>query len=219
MPELMPIAMPRPMTEPMPMNKSSMTISMAGEPITAIPGGRKSPSTLARHHSVRFLFLCHSRQVFFFSENHFLDYQTQHLSDRPMSPSLFKKTRSLSRGVLENITTLDELIASSSHNWAFYRIPPADLAILRLGAYELRHTKTPNRVVLNEAIELAKAYGSEKSTVFINGILDAIAHPHRSSPSLAPVSPSNSAGIASPRDENGSGSEDSTGAAAEKNSS
>ena len=51
-----------------------------------------------------------------------------------------------------------------------------DRNILRLGAYELAHTTTPAAVVLDEAVELARRFGSDASPSFVNGILDALAH-------------------------------------------
>ena len=54
------------------------------------------------------------------------------------------------------------------------RMAPTDRNILRLGAYELLHTETPHRVVIDEAIEMAKKFGSVQSFQFVNGILDRL---------------------------------------------
>ncbi|MGD9418870.1 MAG: transcription antitermination factor NusB [Verrucomicrobiota bacterium JB025] len=70
---------------------------------------------------------------------------------------------------------IDAKLAEVIENFAPERIDPVDRAILRLGSFELLHTNTPPKVVLNEAIELAKRYGTTDSRRFVNGILDQIA--------------------------------------------
>lgn len=87
----------------------------------------------------------------------------------------------LVRGAVPHLAALDATIAEYSRNWRVGRIGRVELAILRLALFELTHCpKTPARVVINEAVELAKRYGDENSKNFINGILDAAA---RSQPS------------------------------------
>ncbi len=71
---------------------------------------------------------------------------------------------------------LDALIAAWARNWRISRMAAVDRNILRLGAYELAHTTTPAAVVLDEAVELARRFGSDASPSFVNGILDALAH-------------------------------------------
>jgi N utilization substance protein B len=70
---------------------------------------------------------------------------------------------------------LDATIAVQACNWRISRMAAVDRNILRIGAYELCHTDTPAAVVLNEAIELARRFGSDNSPAFVNGILDAVA--------------------------------------------
>lgn len=70
---------------------------------------------------------------------------------------------------------LDTHIASCARNWRVSRMAAVDRNLLRLAAYELTHTETPVTVVLNEAIDLAHDFGSERSPAFINGVLDAVA--------------------------------------------
>jgi N utilization substance protein B len=68
-------------------------------------------------------------------------------------------------------------------NWPLRRMAATDRSILRLAVAELlHHAETPTRVALDEAIELAKKYGSGTSGSFVNGILDRIAHEARPSP-------------------------------------
>lgn len=82
----------------------------------------------------------------------------------------------LVRGVCTNRSDIDRHIDGTSHHWRVERMAKVDRNILRLAVYELtHHAETPRKVVLNEAIELAKKFGSEESSAFINGILDKIA--------------------------------------------
>jgi N utilization substance protein B len=82
----------------------------------------------------------------------------------------------LVKGTMDHLTSLDELIARCSLNWKVPRMGIVDRNILRLSAYELAfENDVPSRVTLNEAIELAKRYGTEDSGAFVNGILDRIA--------------------------------------------
>jgi N utilization substance protein B len=80
----------------------------------------------------------------------------------------------LFEGATEEATTLDELISKNADNWRFERLSSIDRAILRLGIYELLFTETPGKVVLNEAVDLAKKFSSEEASGFVNGILDAV---------------------------------------------
>jgi N utilization substance protein B len=79
----------------------------------------------------------------------------------------------LFEGAAKEVAALDELIVKHADNWRFERLATIDRAILRLAIYELRATDTPPKVVLNEAVELAKKFSSEDSGAFVNGILDA----------------------------------------------
>ena len=79
----------------------------------------------------------------------------------------------LFEGAAKEVASLDEQIVKHADNWRFERLAAIDRAILRLAIHELRSTDTPPKVVLNEAIELAKKFSSEESGGFVNGILDA----------------------------------------------
>lgn len=81
---------------------------------------------------------------------------------------------SLVLGVLRNREELDELIASKADNWSVSRMATTDRNVIRLGAYEIRYTDTPPRVAIDEAVELAKRFGSANSSQFVNGILDKL---------------------------------------------
>jgi transcription antitermination protein NusB len=89
-----------------------------------------------------------------------------------------KSTRLFANQLFENTAAraaaLDELISTHARNWRIERISAIDRAILRLAIAELRTAGTPPKVVLNEALELAKKFSSEEAAPFINGILDAV---------------------------------------------
>ncbi|MFO0869420.1 MAG: transcription antitermination factor NusB [Pirellulales bacterium] len=82
--------------------------------------------------------------------------------------------RSLVAGVRRTRGELDGSLSRLATNWSLARMAAIDRNILRLGAFELLHTATPPRVVVNEAIELAKRYGGKQSHQFVNGILDRL---------------------------------------------
>jgi N utilization substance protein B len=79
----------------------------------------------------------------------------------------------LFEGAANDVTALDAIIGKHAENWRFERLAAIDRAILRLGVYELRLAKTPFKVVVNEAVDMAKKFSNEESGSFVNGILDA----------------------------------------------
>jgi transcription antitermination factor NusB len=79
------------------------------------------------------------------------------------------------RGAWANVELCDSLIQSAAIKWQMSRLCQVDRSILRLGAYQLKFCQDiPVKVVINEAIELAKKYSSQQSPGFVNGVLDAI---------------------------------------------
>jgi N utilization substance protein B len=82
----------------------------------------------------------------------------------------------LVRGVRRDADKLDQRIRAASQNWRIERMARIDRNALRLGTYELLTvTDVPRAVVLDEAVELAKRFGGEESSKFVNGVLDRIA--------------------------------------------
>ena len=81
---------------------------------------------------------------------------------------------SLYFGVYEHLNEIDAVIEKYATNWSFNRIAKVDLSILRLAIYELKYTDVPQKVAVNEAVEIAKVYSTEKSPKFINGILGSV---------------------------------------------
>lgn len=83
--------------------------------------------------------------------------------------------KSLVAGVDSHTAELDDLIRPVAPEWPIEQIARVDRIILRMGAYELTHDKNvPPKVVINEAVELAKAFGGENSSKFINGVLGTL---------------------------------------------
>ncbi len=87
--------------------------------------------------------------------------------------------RELVAGVRRNRKQLDEVIAEAAEHWTLERMAVTDRNVLRLGAFEILHTETPNQVVVNEAVDLAKRFGTTDSGAFVNGILDRLMRPPR----------------------------------------
>ncbi|MBR2736251.1 MAG: transcription antitermination factor NusB [Firmicutes bacterium] len=84
-----------------------------------------------------------------------------------------------SRTIIANRQMIDEAIERNSTNWKISRMPAVDLAILRVAAAEILYeSDVPDEVSINEAVELAKKYGIEKSPGFINGLLGSMVREH-----------------------------------------
>ena len=78
-------------------------------------------------------------------------------------------------GTIQHMEELDELIVKQADNWRLSRMAVVDRNIIRMSVYEFLHeTDTPKLVIIDEAIEIAKKFGTQKSGQFINGILDGI---------------------------------------------
>lgn len=81
------------------------------------------------------------------------------------------------KGTILRLNEIDQLIKSTAHNWKPDRITTIDKTILRIAIYELlEHKETPQAVIIDEAIEIAKKFSTYDSSSFINGILDKLAN-------------------------------------------
>ncbi len=96
-------------------------------------------------------------------------------SFEPVEREVRDLAEALVRGVAEHRRSIDEAIEEASSNWRLDRMARVDRNVLRLAVYELLRTDVPVKVVINEAIELGKKFGSESSGAFVNGVLDRIA--------------------------------------------
>ncbi len=89
------------------------------------------------------------------------------------SDSTRQFARELFEGAVAEVDVLDRIVDKLADNWRLERLAAVDRSILRLAVYELRLGATPPRVVIDEALELAKKFSSAESPAFLNGILDA----------------------------------------------
>jgi len=88
-------------------------------------------------------------------------------------PGAIDFARAVVQGVSDNADTIDELIQSCSRNWKLPRMAAVDRNILRIAGYELSERKDiPGNVSVNEAVELAKKFGTEQSRAWVNGLVD-----------------------------------------------
>jgi len=78
-------------------------------------------------------------------------------------------------GVIGRREQIDAAIARHAHRWRVERMAAVDRNAMRLGVYEILHTDTPAAVAIDQAVELARRFGAETSSAFVNGVLDAIA--------------------------------------------
>ncbi len=93
------------------------------------------------------------------------------------APSLDEKdfARTIALGIVEQQSIIDQTIRSFAPAWPLEKITTSDRNVLRVGVFELMYNpEIPSKVAINEAIELAKAYGGESSGKFVNGVLGAI---------------------------------------------
>ena len=92
-----------------------------------------------------------------------------------VSEELRQFANGLVKGTIANVAEIDALLASHAHNWRLERMAVIDRLVLRLAAFELRsEPETPAKVIINEAIELARTFSGEEAVPFVNGVLDAV---------------------------------------------
>ena len=125
----------------------------------------------AREAALQILYFCEAGRAP--AEEALAVFFTEHAPDAPGPVREFAAR--LVRGTLAEVAALDALIAAHSTNWRLDRLATIDRLILRMAVWELRHeTGTPAPVVLDEAVELARTFGTEASVAFVNGVLDGI---------------------------------------------
>ena len=101
------------------------------------------------------------------------------VSDRQNQDEIFSYARDIVAGVIEHHSEIEDLLETYSEGWSIERMPNVDRAILRVGIWEILYSDTPNGVVVNEAVEVAKDYSTEESGGFINGLLSRVAGTQR----------------------------------------
>ncbi len=118
----------------------------------------------------------------------------QFVHDRLREPDLASYCQALYDSVQSNRETIDARLVEAAENWRLPRMAAVDRNILRLGACELLYGGIPATAAINEAVELARRFGSKDSSAFVNGILDRIANP----PSPESAAPSTEEAPAAP---------------------
>lgn len=102
------------------------------------------------------------------------------VAEGPLPFEVRRFAEELILGVAENLERIDQVIEEHSTNWALDRMARVDLSLLRMAAYELLFCpQTPTSVVINEAIEIGKRFGTKETPAFVNGILDKISRVYR----------------------------------------
>jgi N utilization substance protein B len=102
------------------------------------------------------------------------DDDQQFLRNRLSAPELIEFAAGLVAGVRRHREELDQVLAETADHWSLERMAATDRNVLRLGAFEILYSDTPRNVAINEAVELAKRFGSRQSAQFVNGILDRL---------------------------------------------
>jgi N utilization substance protein B len=102
------------------------------------------------------------------------EFSDEILEDKKIRNKQKEFAMTLFRGVMDNLETIDLAIDKHLKEWNFERLGSIERATLRLGAYEILFGDLDSAVVINEAIEITKAFGTEQSPKFINGVLDAV---------------------------------------------
>jgi len=98
-----------------------------------------------------------------------------------LPPAARAFARELVHGVVAHLEKVDPLIARHATHWRLERMAAVDRNVLRLAAYETLYTETPEAVLIDEAVNLAKRFGGEGSPAFVNGVLDALVREVRGS--------------------------------------
>lgn len=132
---------------------------------------RQHPKTLARELALQFLYQSEIEKIFYFSEPHFVEF----CRIMVVSGEMKKFVREIVSQVFLKKADIDATIETSARNWRLERMAATDRAVLRVAVSELVFGREPYKVIINEAVDLAKKYGTEHSGGFVNGLLDSIA--------------------------------------------
>ena len=132
---------------------------------------QRDPRHRAREYTLQFLYQCEMERIFYFSESHFHSFVEHH----QIESDLRIKIKTLAEFVLNDIAEIDQMLSEHVQHWSLERIATIERSILRLSAAELKNATAPIKVVINEAVELAKKFGTAESHKIINGILNRLA--------------------------------------------
>jgi len=105
--------------------------------------------------------------------------KAEYMRRKRQAEEAFAFAQGLVTGTIDHREQVDALIREQADNWRLERMPPVDRNVLRLAVFEMLYeTDTPKLVIVDEAIELAKKFGSEQSGRFVNGLLDGLLKQH-----------------------------------------
>jgi N utilization substance protein B len=107
-----------------------------------------------------------------FREN--IDFYTEREESNELQKEQYSYIRETINGMKENMEEIDSVIKENMENWSLDRLGIVERSLLRYSVYELLYTNIGKEIIANEAIELAKKYGEEKSSEFLNGVLARI---------------------------------------------
>jgi N utilization substance protein B len=103
--------------------------------------------------------------------------EPEEMEDSTVSPEVKDFAEHIVTGVYEHLEDIDAVLRKISKNWSLDRMARLDLSLMRLACFELMYVPSvPDRVVINEAVEIAKRYGTKDTSAFLNGVLDKVAH-------------------------------------------
>jgi transcription antitermination protein NusB len=125
----------------------------------------------ARRLIMQYLFQCESERIGYFSETALSSFM-QHYAARGHPEVVF--IRSILRYLFEHRMDIDRRIVACLQNWNLKRLARTDRCVLRMAVAEILLEISPKRVVINEAIDIAREFGTEQSSRFVNGVLDKI---------------------------------------------
>lgn len=102
-------------------------------------------------------------------------YWTSHETDEPVPEPLREFANGIVRGTLDRLDEIDVMLTAHAQNWRIERMAVIDRTVLRMAIYEmLADAETPSKVIINEAIELARSFSGDEAVGFVNGVLDAV---------------------------------------------
>ncbi len=130
---------------------------------------------MSSRHQARELALQILFQVQFSKKVNYVESLNLYRGDHKINEDDFKYAESLISGVIEHRDQLDGLIEGFLKNWKLDRLSLVDLNVLRIAVFEIQNLQLDAKVAINEAVEIAKKYGTTDSGSFVNGVLDQIA--------------------------------------------
>ena len=123
----------------------------------------------AREAALQFLYQCEAERMNHLSESAYSDF----CIFLGLRPKVAQRAREILEAVFLNYAAIDDLIRKHSQNWTLERMPAVDRSVLRVTLAEIFLKDTPNFVVLDESVELARRFGTDTSSKFVNGVADS----------------------------------------------